>query len=113
MRLLTRKQILKAIKDGRLTVEPLLEKFQIREYSIDIRVGTQFHRSESSGAFIETAQFGKAILLSPFTSICFVTFETLRLAPDLMGIARALDFKSDRLLLHFKMKHSYMKKGPI
>jgi dCTP deaminase len=102
---LTNKEILKLIQTKKLVIEPLLEKSQIGEISIDLRVGTDFltlHQGRQ--AYIDTSQdvikkrsikshftetrrrVGESFLLHPNQPILFSTLEYIKLPDDVYAV---------------------------
>jgi dCTP deaminase len=102
---LTKCEIEKLIKSKQLIIEPLLEKSQIGEISIDLRIGTDFltlHQGRQ--AYIDTTQdlienrpikshftetrrrVGEGFLLHPSQPILFSTLEYLKLPNDVYAI---------------------------
>lgn len=99
--ILSKEQIHKLISQKKLTIEPLLEKSQIGEISVDLRIGTDFlalHQGRE--AYIDTTQdkidkrpikshftetrrrVGESFLLHPSQPILFSTLEYLKLPED-------------------------------
>lgn len=103
--ILTKKEIEKLIINKKLTIEPLLDKNQIGEISVDLRIGTDFltlHQGRQ--AYIDTTQdliekrpikshftetrrrVGESFLLHPSQPILFSTLEYLKLPDDIYAI---------------------------
>ena len=102
---LTKVQVEKLIKDKKLVIDPLLEKSQIGEITVDLRIGTDFlalHQGRQ--AYIDTTQdkfekrpikshftetrrkIGESFLLHPGQPILFSTLEYLKLPQDVYAI---------------------------
>lgn len=102
---LTKCEIEKLIKRKQLIIEPLLEKSQIGEISVDLRIGTDFltlHQGRQ--AYIDTTQdliekrpikshftetrrrVGEGFLLHPSQPILFSTLEYLKLPDDVYAV---------------------------
>lgn len=103
--ILTYKEINDLIKKKKLVIEPLLEKGQIGEISVDLRVGTDYltlHQGRQ--AYIDTTQnlieerpikshftetrrnIGESFLLHPSQPILFSTLEYLKLPNDVYAV---------------------------
>jgi dCTP deaminase len=103
--ILNKKDIEKLIKSKKLFIEPLLDKSQIGEISVDLRIGTDFlalHQGRE--AYIDTTQdliekrpikshftetrrrIGESFLLHPSQPILFSTLEYLKLPEDVYAI---------------------------
>lgn len=102
---LTNIELLKLIKNKTLTIVPLLEKDQIGEVSIDLRIGTDFlSQHQGREAFIDTTQdeiekrsikshftetrrkLGETFLLHPSQPILFSTLEYIKLPSNVYAI---------------------------
>lgn len=102
---LNKLEITKLISSKKLTIEPLLDKNQIGEISVDLRIGTDFltlHQGRE--AFIDTTQdliekrpikshftetrrrVGEGLLLHPAQPVLFSTLEYLKLPEDVYVI---------------------------
>lgn len=102
---LTKAQILELIKTKRLTVVPLLDKDQIGEMTMDLRVGTDFltlHQGRE--AYIDSTideitkrpiknhyketrrKLGETFLLHPLQPILFSTLEYIKLPDDVYAV---------------------------
>jgi dCTP deaminase len=102
---LTKVEIEKLISKNELIIDPLLEKSQIGEVSVDLRIGTDFltlHQGRQ--AYIDTTQdliekrpikshftetrrrVGEGFLLHPSQPILFSTLEYLKLPNDVYAI---------------------------
>lgn len=103
--ILTKVEIEKLINNKKLIIEPLLEKSQIGEISIDLRIGTDFlalhqgreayidttqdiiHKRPIKSHFTETRRkVGEGFLLHPSQPILFSTLEYLKLPDDVYAI---------------------------
>lgn len=93
--MLTGNRILEAIREGRLSVEPLLKEFQIGPCSLDIRVGTHFQRNAGFDKPIENALIGDHVVVPASASVKFITIETLHLAHDIAGLVVPLNVFSN------------------
>ncbi|KRB54637.1 dCTP deaminase [Flavobacterium sp. Root186] len=102
---LSKIQIEDLLKKKKLIIEPLLEKNQIGEVSIDLRIGTDFLAlNQGRQAYIDTTQdnfekrpikshftetrrnIGESFLLHPSQPILFSTLEYLKLPSDVYAI---------------------------
>lgn len=102
---LTKKQIEDLLNKKKLIIEPLLEKSQLGEISVDLRIGTDFlalHQGRQ--AYIDTTQdniekrpikshftetrrkIGESFLLHPSQPVLFSTLEYLKIPSDVYVI---------------------------
>lgn len=82
--MLTGQEILKLIHNRHLTVEPLLDRYQIGACSLDIRVGT--HIQYGSSKSIHRLKLGESVIIKPGDYLRFVILETLSFPSDISGI---------------------------
>lgn len=103
--LISKKEIHKLIDNGNLVIEPLLEKEQIGQISIDLRVGTDFLTSQQGrdpfidasdnsfnnrpikSFFTETRRLvGEPFLIHPNQAILFSSLEYIKLPKNVFAI---------------------------
>ncbi|MEI7462772.1 MAG: dCTP deaminase [Candidatus Taylorbacteria bacterium] len=107
MSIITKQQIIELVRSGALSIKPALDKFQLQEHSIDLRLGYTFmlpklwhmttkgreslditHFDKRNHEYFEVIELeqGQYFELLPQEYILVSTLETIRTPNNLMGV---------------------------
>ncbi|MEK7463669.1 MAG: dCTP deaminase [Patescibacteria group bacterium] len=107
MAVITKKQILEKIASGDISFKPQIDKFQLQEHSVDLRLGFTFmipkmwhltprgreslditHFDKKNNEFFEVIELeqGQYFDLLPNEYILVATFESIKLPTDIMAV---------------------------